>query len=397
MDDMNYFRLCGGTFFTLIVNAALQKPTNGELYTGAENVINDENLLTSLLRIAIPSLPELSSDDALHFKQCKNKASRNLRTVKGEIGKALTDRMNSDLSTCVREMATFISKFLDTPQKKEQKLVMALLELIEQDQGISVEQLFRVCPDGNTISKRDMSEMIIVNIPSFLLGVLLYTLTEIKDNTIGQDTYNAWCPKVDVDHNRRYYQGHMGEAFNRTLIFDNSFELATDQVKESPIAEPLAGESKKQPLPKVPVPENIVETERRYVNALLDVYRERTGESDLTLDSLSSHPKLIDHLKRQRDDYYDAEMLRRGTRDIYSDDGEEYFNIFLDEVLTGVIDTYEADYSSGYARLRAVLTVAAQTTTEKCVISRETLWVGNHEKKGACHILVNRQKLSGWV
>ena len=53
MDDMNYFRLCGGTFFTLIVNAALQKPTNGELYTGAENVINDENLLTSLLQLLL--------------------------------------------------------------------------------------------------------------------------------------------------------------------------------------------------------------------------------------------------------------------------------------------------------------------------------------------------------
>lgn len=51
MDDMDYFRLCGGTLFTLIVDAALQKPTNGELFTGAENLITDENLLTSLLRI----------------------------------------------------------------------------------------------------------------------------------------------------------------------------------------------------------------------------------------------------------------------------------------------------------------------------------------------------------
>lgn len=49
---MDYFRLCGGTLFTLIVDAALLKPTNGELYTGAENLINDENMLTGLLRIA---------------------------------------------------------------------------------------------------------------------------------------------------------------------------------------------------------------------------------------------------------------------------------------------------------------------------------------------------------
>lgn len=76
MDDMDYFRLCGGTLFTLIVDAALQKPTNGELFTGAENLITDENLLTSLLRIAIPSLPELSPDDALRFKQCKCRRKR---------------------------------------------------------------------------------------------------------------------------------------------------------------------------------------------------------------------------------------------------------------------------------------------------------------------------------
>ena len=68
---MNYFRLCGGTFFTLIVNSALQKPTNGKLYTGTENLITDENILTSLLRIAMPSLQDVSSDDAHNFKRCK--------------------------------------------------------------------------------------------------------------------------------------------------------------------------------------------------------------------------------------------------------------------------------------------------------------------------------------
>ena len=394
---MDYFRLCGGTLFTLIVDAAVMKPSNGELYTGTENLINDENMLTGLLRIAMPSLPAVSRDDAQNFKQCNVKQSRNLRMVNCEIGNSLRNRMNSEYASCFQEMSAYISKFIDLPQGKDQRLVMALLELIEQDQGILPEQPFRVCPNGNALSKRDMADILVINIPSFLLGVLLFALTEVTDNRIGQDTYDAWCPSSGNKRTRRYYQGHMGESFNRAISFDNSFESVATTAKELAVVAPLTGESKKQPLPKVPAPENIVETERRYVNALLDVYREKTGESDLTLDSLPSHPKLIDHLKRQRDDYYDAEMLRRGTRDIYSDDGEEYFNTFLDEILTGVIDTYEADYPSGYARLGAVLTAASQTTTEKCVISRETLWVGNHEKKGACHILVNRQKLSGWV
>lgn len=394
---MDCFRLCGGTLFTLIVDAALSKPTKGELYAGAENLINDENMLTSLLRIAMPTLPAVSRDDAQNFKQCNVMQSRNLRMVNCEIGNALRDKMNSDYRTCFYEMSAYISKYIDTSLEKDQKLVKALLELIEQDHGILPEQPFRVCPNGKSLTKREMADVFVINFPAFLLGVLLFTLSEITDNRIGKDTYDVWCPASETKRTRRYYQGHMGEAINRTIIFDNSFELAADQEIELPATETLTGDSKKHPLPRVPAPENIVETERRYVNALLDVYREKTGEPDLSLDSLPSHPNLKDHLKRQRDDYYDAEMLRRGTRDIYSDDGEEYFNIFLDEVLTGVIDTYEADYPSGYARLGAVLTAASQTSTEKCVISRETLWVGNHEKKGACHILVNRQKLNGWV
>lgn len=396
---MNYFRLCGGTFFTLIVNSALQKPTNGKLYTGTENLITDENILTSLLRIAMPSLQDVSSDDAHNFKRCKVKQSRNLKMINCEIGKALQERMKSDYFACLNEMVTFISKFLDIQQKKEQKLIMALLELIEQDQDIPSDQLFCICPDGKAISKREMSNIVVVNIPSFLLGVLLFTLTEITDNRVGKDTYDTWCPNGNTKHNRRYYQGHMGESITRTISFDNSIGQTASVDKSQGVfaAERLMGESKKHPLPRMSAPNEVVESERRYVDALLDVYREKTGVFDLKVDNLKAYPDIERHFKRQRDDYYDAEILRRGIRDICNKDGEEYFDLFLDEIFTGVIDTFEGDYISGYARLSAVLTIAAQTSTEQCVISRETLWIGNHEKKGACHFLINEQKLSGWM
>lgn len=188
---MDYFRLCGGTFFTLIVDATLQKPTNGKLYTGTENLITDENILTNLLRIAMPSFSDVSRDDAQNFKQCNVKQSRNLKMVNCEIGKALRDRMKSNYFDCHQEMTSFISDFLDVSQKKDQKLVRALLELIEQDQGVLPDHLFYVCPNGKAITKRDMLNMVVINTPAFLLGVFLFTLTEITDNRIGQDAETA--------------------------------------------------------------------------------------------------------------------------------------------------------------------------------------------------------------
>ena len=396
---MGYFRLCGGTLFTLIIEASLPKPSNSEIYSGTENYITDEILLTDLLRIAMPSLPALVSNDALRFKQCVGKTSRKLKTAKGEIGVALTKRLDSEYSACYQAMTTFISKFLDQPQGKDQKLVRALLELIEQDQSIAPTQAFRVSPWGKAISKSDMAEMVVINIPSFLLGVLHFSLTEILDNSVGQETYNTWCPKSSTEHERRYYQGHMGEKITRKISFNYTLD---DDTNISPVQaltddSVFTEDSKKRPLPPANTPEEIAETERRYVDELLKVYREKTNKPDLTLDGLDAYEKLKSHFSRQRGYFYDAELLRRGTRDIYCENGDEYFDIFLKEIYDGVIEIYEHDYPSGYDRLTDVLTAASQTTTQKSIISRETLWVGNPEKKGACHMLVNKQKLDGWV
>ncbi|WP_205582209.1 ABC-three component system protein [uncultured Ruminococcus sp.] len=396
---MDYYRLCGGTLFTLVVDAAQQKPTNGELYAGADNLITDENLLTNLLHIALPSLNDVSRDDAQNFKQCKVGQSRNLKMVKCEIGIALQNRMKSEYAACHREMTAFVSKFLDTSQKKDQKLVRALLELIEQDQNIISTQSFCVYPDGKTVSKADLSEMVIINIPAFLLGVLLFTLTEITDNCVGRDTYDAWCPSSGSNRTRRYYQGHMGEKITQKISFEYQLDENTGI---SPVQAPtddtrFTEDSKKHPLPSAETPDEIDESERRYVDALLKVYQEKTSIPDLTLDDLNAHTKLKSHFIRQRGYYYDAELLRRGTRDIYCENADEYFNIFLEEVYGGVIEVYDQDYPSGYARLGAVLTAASHTTTQKSIISKETLWVGNFEKMGACHMLVNKQKLDGWI
>ena len=397
--DMEFYRLCGGTLFTLIVDAAIQKPTNGELFAGADNLITDENLLTDLLRIAMPSLPKVSRDDVQNFKQCKVKQSTNLRMVNCEIGKALQVRMQSQYSACHQEMASFISKYLDTPQRKEQKLVRALMELISQDQSISIEQSFFVHPAGTILTKNDINEMVVINVPSFLLGVLLFTLSEIVDNTVGRETYNEWCPASGSNRTRRYYQGHMGENITREISFEYKLEDNTDISPVQALTDDsvFTEDSKKRPLPPANTPEEIAETERRYVDELLKVYREKTNKPDLTLDGLDAYEKLRSHFSRQRGYFYDAELLRRGTRDIYCENGDEYFDIFLKEIYDGVIEIYEHDYPSGYDRLTDVLTAASQTTTQKSIISRETLWVGNPEKKGACHMLVNKQKLDGWV
>ena len=42
-------------------------------------------------------------------------------------------------------------------------------------------------------------------------------------------------------------------------------------------------------------------------------------------------------------------------------------------------------------------TPSVQISADKCFATRDTSWIGNSEKKGMCHILVNDERIRGWL
>lgn len=175
------------------------------------------------------------------------------------------------------------------------------------------------------------------------------------------------------------------------------FSLSRDNVIPNKIKQLSFDDIKDNPLPEEKVPVNIANHERRYVKALEEVYAEKTGDKNLKTKNMEAYPKEQDHFKRQRIDYYAAEAVRRATRDIYSDNEEKYFKTFLDEIYNGIIDVYERDYDTGFKRLEEVLIEAKNTRADQSRICSDTKWIGNSQKKGACHILVNEKRLNGWL
>ena len=104
------------------------------------------------------------------------------------------------------------------------------------------------------------------------------------------------------------------------------------------------------------------------------------------------------HFTRQRSDYFAAEAIRRGTRDFYGDDEDEYFTILENEILAAIIDVWEnPTRDDGFTRLRETLAAAVHAPVDQCWLARDTVWIGNSQKKGVCHVLVNEGKLEGWV
>ncbi len=151
-------------------------------------------------------------------------------------------------------------------------------------------------------------------------------------------------------------------------------------------------------LPVQLVPEDaIAPQELPYVYALCEVYAEKITQAVTpdTVDSLS--PALRRHFAEQRKSYYSAESVQRSVREVFAD-GEQQFDILKDDAYEGIEPTYYDDsHITGYDRLKAVLDKITSTTLSKSSLMNVVGLIGNLEKKGICHLLVNDERIRSWV
>lgn len=142
-------------------------------------------------------------------------------------------------------------------------------------------------------------------------------------------------------------------------------------------------------------PDDLTEDELPYVSELLAAYANAEGLDELTKEELETYLKYKKNFQRQRKDYYAAESVRRGTREAFGESDPDQFETLKNETHDGIIEVHERDYAHGFDRLNAVMSQAAITPISKCAL-RETDWIGNSEKKGVCHFLVNDGRIK-WV
>ncbi len=172
--------------------------------------------------------------------------------------------------------------------------------------------------------------------------------------------------------------------------------LELDEMLEVHRATPYYATRFEMPLPDRPPVEHAPVTpkpdEAVYVQKLVDVYNEQDPVSCSDVDSVTAHAKYGSQFQRHREAFYAAEALRLYARDSVPDGTYERLQ---DDVYIGVIDTVEANYSSGLARLQAVL---AQSVSLNLHSDRHRLIsvLNLEDYHGICHQLANADKLT-WV
>lgn len=144
-----------------------------------------------------------------------------------------------------------------------------------------------------------------------------------------------------------------------------------------------------RPAGGTPPPEPAAE-ETRYVQQLVDVYRERHPGEAVDAANAAANPRVGEHFQRQRQAFYKAESLRVYARDSVP---PGTFDDLQNDIHAGVVDVVDADHSDGWARLGRVL--AHVGTLD---LARHTLIQVSdiEDRKGICHQLANVNRIT-WV
>lgn len=188
--------LCGGTFFTLLLQAGKQAVNERAKWATSHKPISNGAVLEALIKIANPSFIKTNSTETYKgvvsdYKNCKIAKSNQLPLNDQAIIAAFDHRVKTDYQKTVASMAAFIDTNLDTGVKGDW-LIKALLELISADQTILSSDEFYIYIDGSKCTKLFLAGISKICLPSFLLGIWHFIVTKRKDNTVGKATYISW-------------------------------------------------------------------------------------------------------------------------------------------------------------------------------------------------------------
>jgi YHS domain-containing protein len=259
--------LCGGTVFTLILEARQQRYGVREHFAGDSDGLSEMDTLIGLAQVMVPDLkrPAKTREDTVQgntteFKICKTAGGKGYYPFSNrQSKKAFDDRVKGYYAEALKAMCDFVKNFIwvKGSDKQDVNLVKALLDLIERDDSINNSQVFYIMPDGKPVTKQriDQIDGEDVCLESFLLGVWHYAIMRREGNTIGKATMNEWCPSKGGAP--REYEGHMGENLSRNirLTYLGDVEVP-DQDEEIEHIEAEVVEGTKDPDPE-PQPQTV--------------------------------------------------------------------------------------------------------------------------------------------
>ncbi len=149
------------------------------------------------------------------------------------------------------------------------------------------------------------------------------------------------------------------------------------------------GLQKVRPEPDLP-PSNVQENEQTYLLQLRLAYSDHE-KAEIGPEDLKKHENYNDHYRRQRENFYEAESLKRFADETLVDGGR--YEDLEKEIHNGIADVLDGKHDSAFDKVVETLKTAKQVQISDHPLKGD-LTTG--DRGGICHQLVNKKKIK-WL
>ena len=221
MPDKPIYRLCGGTFFSLLLQARKSKRSANDHKSGYKDDFDEKSMLVALMKIVDPTFDPGTGDTVKtytsKYKSCTSSVE-NFFPLDNVSVKNFSSRIKSHYSEVLSSMCSFVDKYIDMHNRSEW-LVRALLEMVECDQTIPDTAEFIFGENNRQTNKQSLLSRDHFELQPFLLAVWSFIVMNRPDNKVGADTFNAWHQK-DSKHSQKAFVSDIGMKLERKIVVD---------------------------------------------------------------------------------------------------------------------------------------------------------------------------------
>lgn len=143
------------------------------------------------------------------------------------------------------------------------------------------------------------------------------------------------------------------------------------------------GLRKQRPKPPSP-PAELAEIEHTYAKELKEAYKDQE-KKEMTLGDVIGHSIYGEHFKRQRENFYEAESLKRFAEETLADAAR--YEDLEQQIFDGVIDVVESNHVNAFDKVKDALKTAKTVQISDHPLSGQ---LRPSDRGGICHQLVNK-------
>lgn len=238
--------LCGGIFFSLILQARKTRTKARNKFQGGSDGLKDTDVMMGLVKVVTGDCFDSAQGTTFkkcttQFKTCLEYGTTYIPFTDPSVISSFNSLVNKKDPAILKRMAEFIDRFIN--KDKAEWLVKAIFELLQNDEEIPADAVFMTSSNVAT-TKNNIESVSEVELPFLLLSILDFILTERPDNTMGRSTFEAWHNQKTPQSQWKYV-GNVGNTISRSITVIMTVDVVIPTENKESCSEVALGEKPK--------------------------------------------------------------------------------------------------------------------------------------------------------